>query len=172
MKYAGRMTWSGKGDGSSDVNDRAGRISKLFWSRLAPYVFFFQAEDGIRDVAVTGVQTCALPISYLRRFALLQLNVVQVADRLVVDTRHHVFEQDKTFLLELDERILLPVTAQADALFQMVKREQVIFPLRIDHIEDDAPLEPAHQFRAELFFFFLVTLGDGRHGCRDEFIMA
>src|SRR5256884_3934286 len=28
-------------------------------------VFFFQAEDGIRDVAVTGVQTCALPISFL-----------------------------------------------------------------------------------------------------------
>src|SRR2546429_6302531 len=25
-------------------------------------VFFFQAEDGIRDLAVTGVQTCALPI--------------------------------------------------------------------------------------------------------------
>src|SRR2546429_2348797 len=29
--------------------------------------FFFQAEDGIRDVAVTGVQTCALPISAGRR---------------------------------------------------------------------------------------------------------
>src|SRR2546429_2172546 len=29
--------------------------------------FFFQAEDGIRDVAVTGVQTCALPISLLDR---------------------------------------------------------------------------------------------------------
>src|SRR5256885_12220569 len=27
------------------------------------YVFFFQAEDGIRDYKVTGVQTCALPIS-------------------------------------------------------------------------------------------------------------
>src|SRR5437764_9275145 len=25
-------------------------------------VFFFQAEDGIRDTSVTGVQTCALPI--------------------------------------------------------------------------------------------------------------
>ena len=24
--------------------------------------FFFQAEDGIRDTSVTGVQTCALPI--------------------------------------------------------------------------------------------------------------
>src|SRR5262249_59543656 len=27
-------------------------------------VFFFQAEDGIRDWSVTGVQTCALPISH------------------------------------------------------------------------------------------------------------
>src|SRR2546422_7716655 len=33
--------------------------------------FFFQAEDGIRDVAVTGVQTCALPISELDGLALL-----------------------------------------------------------------------------------------------------
>src|SRR5206468_9599041 len=27
------------------------------------FFFFFQAEDGIRDLIVTGVQTCALPIS-------------------------------------------------------------------------------------------------------------
>src|SRR2546422_949810 len=27
-------------------------------------LFFFQPEDGIRDVAVTGVQTCAVPISW------------------------------------------------------------------------------------------------------------
>src|SRR6266496_1519098 len=30
---------------------------------LETYFFFFQAEDGIRDLYVTGVQTCALPIS-------------------------------------------------------------------------------------------------------------
>src|SRR2546430_17722447 len=29
---------------------------------MAESVFFFQAEDGIRDLTVTGVQTCALPI--------------------------------------------------------------------------------------------------------------
>src|SRR5438874_8883699 len=29
--------------------------------------FFFQAEDGIRDLYVTGVQTCALPICYRRK---------------------------------------------------------------------------------------------------------
>src|SRR5256885_9831338 len=28
-------------------------------------IFFFQAEDGIRDYKVTGVQTCALPISLI-----------------------------------------------------------------------------------------------------------
>src|SRR2546430_9244541 len=32
-------------------------------SRAFCLSFFFQAEDGIRDLTVTGVQTCALPIS-------------------------------------------------------------------------------------------------------------
>ena len=31
------------------------------------FFFFFQAEDGIRDWSVTGVQTCALPISRRKR---------------------------------------------------------------------------------------------------------
>src|SRR5438046_4031840 len=31
------------------------------------FFFFFQAEDGIRDWSVTGVQTCALPICDIRR---------------------------------------------------------------------------------------------------------
>src|SRR2546430_7683338 len=31
--------------------------------RVWLFSFFFQAEDGIRDLTVTGVQTCALPIS-------------------------------------------------------------------------------------------------------------
>src|SRR5256885_7102962 len=30
---------------------------------MSGFFFFFQAEDGIRDYKVTGVQTCALPIS-------------------------------------------------------------------------------------------------------------
>src|SRR5439155_7432877 len=46
------------------------------------FVFFFQAEDGIRDGHVTGVQTCALPIcsrsgleSLFYLIALLSVNV-------------------------------------------------------------------------------------------------
>src|SRR5690625_7005136 len=36
-------------------------------------IFFFQAEDGIRDGHVTGVQTCALPICSLPRMGCLPL---------------------------------------------------------------------------------------------------
>src|SRR5207248_2615330 len=38
------------------------------WKYFAVF-FFFQAEDGIRDRTVTGVQTCALPISYVEEIA-------------------------------------------------------------------------------------------------------
>src|SRR3989454_7677398 len=44
--------------------------------------FFFQAEDGIRDYKVTGVQTCALPISYgfrPKRSATEALEAIRVA---------------------------------------------------------------------------------------------
>src|SRR3989449_5155380 len=49
-----------------------------------PSVFFFQAEDGIRDVAVTGVQTCALPIfprGLVMLAALVALLAVLLASR-------------------------------------------------------------------------------------------
>src|SRR5256886_12109407 len=36
------------------------RLAISTWS--SRFLFFFQAEDGIRDLTVTGVQTCALPI--------------------------------------------------------------------------------------------------------------
>src|SRR5437588_3906764 len=38
----------------------------LFCLLLCFFFFFFQAEDGIRDHCVTGVQTCALPILHRR----------------------------------------------------------------------------------------------------------
>src|SRR2546429_1732105 len=50
----------------------------LFPFRLLDVIFFFfQAEDGIRDVAVTGVQTCALPISYRERLVAEAVHLLQ-----------------------------------------------------------------------------------------------
>src|SRR2546429_4555029 len=65
--------------------------------------FFFQAEDGIRDVAVTGVQTCALPI--------------YVGKRLVKSPKVHVRDSGLTHaLLGLTNKELLlghPVVGQS-----------------------------------------------------------
>src|SRR5256885_7720460 len=48
------------------------------------FFFFFQAEDGIRDYKVTGVQTCALPIWDTNRLAQLALGPA----RIVLDHQH------------------------------------------------------------------------------------
>src|SRR3712207_9509228 len=47
--------------------------------------FFFQAEDGIRDIGVTGVQTCALPILGLLNAALLAPVWLQLVHLLLAD---------------------------------------------------------------------------------------
>src|SRR2546429_155549 len=66
---SGAMAKAGKGllegtlqAGTSAVSDKLRDLVGLGGKSAAEY-FFFQGEDGIRDVAVTGVQTCALPIS-------------------------------------------------------------------------------------------------------------
>ena len=48
------------------------------------FVFFFQAEDGIRDADVTGVQTCALPISPVIKSVTLTPNPVDTEKTVVI----------------------------------------------------------------------------------------
>src|SRR2546427_12460333 len=62
----------------------------MLWLHL--YFFFFQAEDGIRDLTVTGVQTCALPISATSksgeaRDVTLHLEAAKELDTYVNDVR-------------------------------------------------------------------------------------
>src|SRR5438309_9118700 len=45
------------------VPQRTAKAAAVLANRTQLGDFFFQAEDGIRDGTVTGVQTCALPIS-------------------------------------------------------------------------------------------------------------
>src|SRR2546430_11429726 len=50
------------------------RAISTYWHGSPGWVFFFfQAEDGIRDLTVTGVQTCALPIFLLPSDFLVQM---------------------------------------------------------------------------------------------------
>src|SRR5205085_5334196 len=62
--------------------------SSVFWLM---FFFFFQAEDGIRDLTVTGVQTCALPISAprpLQREAVVGLEHGAVDEVALVGAHH------------------------------------------------------------------------------------
>src|SRR2546430_3494656 len=61
-ELAGSCTSPGQGG-----SWRAHRLDRAY------LFFFFQAEDGIRDLTVTGVQTCALPI-FLRMRKLLRVS--------------------------------------------------------------------------------------------------
>src|SRR2546429_7173259 len=72
-------------------------------------IFFFQAEDGIRDVAVTGVQTCALPISsaFGPLAVALQILLAVIAQDVVLARRSEEHTSELQSRLHLVCRLLL-----------------------------------------------------------------
>src|SRR3712207_6998479 len=66
----GVRSWRGSLAASRRSPGMAGVVPRTPNARTSRLLcFFFQAEDGIRDIGVTGVQTCALPISLAKRSA-------------------------------------------------------------------------------------------------------
>src|SRR5207249_7431308 len=59
--------------------------------------FFFQAEDGIRDRNVTGVQTCALPISALGDPVARVWNIAAAGEMMVAFQRNNGFFTGASF---------------------------------------------------------------------------
>src|SRR5256886_11985985 len=68
--------------------------------------FFFQAEDGIRDLTVTGVQTCALPISKATAVVMPSLTIPMggarvrfpaIADGTVLNGVRYFFVEDPAY---------------------------------------------------------------------------
>src|SRR6266436_7177784 len=77
--------------------------------------FFFQAEDGIRDVAVTGVQTCALPIFYIAA----KLLVPDDPDEDETEAAEHLWRAVKIvaiadIIMSLDNVIAIAAAAQGN----------------------------------------------------------
>src|SRR3712207_6992850 len=84
--------------------------------------FFFQAEDGIRDIGVTGVQTCALPI-FVDREGCIALAEARPRGGVVVVQANRALEQ----VLEVDEvaRALSPFVLAVDAVHERSEERRV-----------------------------------------------
>src|SRR5688572_21839719 len=83
--------------------------------------FFFQAEDGIRDLTVTGVQTCALPISFevgnLRALrARTDLPLVQLIEPTGQPFDFTLAKDPRTYLDLLSDAGLRDIASYADAI--------------------------------------------------------
>src|SRR5579884_2867817 len=80
----------------------------------------------------------------------LDLHAHRLLDDVGLEAPHHLFEDLEAFLLVLLERVELPVAAQPDALLQVLHRQQVLPPERVERLEHDEPLEMAQHVRAVL----------------------
>src|SRR5690606_5476894 len=58
-------------------------------------------------------------------------NPPEVADRLFGDPGRHGLEQVEAFAVVFDERVALPVAAQADAFLEVIEAVEVVLPLRV-----------------------------------------
>src|SRR5882762_11001034 len=92
------------------------------------FFFFFQAEDGIRDSSVTGVQTCALPISllglYVKKHVLGQ------------DPRHDALAFEQT-----DKSFYTGVSKSKSERFIFIHMESTVSSEWRDAYADDPELE-------------------------------
>src|SRR3712207_8502230 len=77
--------------------------------------FFFQAEDGIRDIGVTGVQTCALPILPGKAFKASQAKPIREPNSPNVEPKQDIVEPEQP-LESPDKWQHLKVYARASAI--------------------------------------------------------
>src|SRR5215208_5779162 len=144
------------------------------------FVFFFQAEDGIRDGHVTGVQTCALPISADRSmpFVCVQPAVTSWSRRSEDLTHDKTDEKDAVLIARLTAQLRCYVPEPIDPTWARLRhlgarREQLITEVtsQVQQIRDllecvwPAALDTARQpFRSQTWTAALEVILDRDRG--------
>src|SRR5258707_7769804 len=141
---------------------------------LSRLFFFFQAEDGIRDIGVTGVQTCALPICLATNgtgvlpageishdlAGRLAAEAAKVADQ-VLNMCIRALDYCPPVDVNFGDYLRAIITADRDLVplddrgyrvaFISAFRDRGIFPTNVAHLAEDSlvwetpPLSPDHQ---------------------------
>src|SRR3712207_539108 len=96
-------------------------------SVVVSILFFFQAEDGIRDIGVTGVQTCALPIYSYSTFALPEF---EKDEGLTLLCRAHAYEDLVIELLNYDEEMIASGLPLRKGVVEVIANDPVTHDLR------------------------------------------
>src|SRR5690606_13168428 len=95
------------------------------------YVFFFQAEDGIRDFHVTGVQTCALPIFLSEPEKAIPIGAKSTKEDYVEALNEHrgleTFERNIDLLLDQIERLQKKNKTIRDILLQIFNASEISY---------------------------------------------
>src|SRR5579862_4717438 len=113
----------------------------------------------LRFVLVTDAAVALrLLLELLLRLLGGQLGVEQMEDDLAADGAGQLDEHALALGGVLDERVLLRHRAEADALAQVVHVLEVLAPTDVDDLEDDEPLELAHELGAELLLLRRVLV--------------
>src|SRR2546422_5205225 len=125
------------------------------------FFFFFQAEDGIRDVAVTGVQTCALPISIQVRVGLRPLHRLRAGVAAIREGRIKRLEgqfptetqplvEDLNALLQRNEEVVARGRIQAGNLAHGLKTPLSILANEIDRLAAAGAPQLAASMRGQI----------------------
>src|SRR5256885_2765602 len=106
-------------------------------------IFFFQAEDGIRDYKVTGVQTCALPISIMAGLLIRELELRGLAERiLIVCPANLAFQWQRELKEKFDAKFLVLKGQDIRDQFgvnQWLERNRIITSLDLAKRQDILP---------------------------------
>src|SRR5690606_20279240 len=122
------------------------------------FVFFFQAEDGIRDFHVTGVQTCALPILFFGFIIWTSMTKLMRMPKYALNERPKQFSLLNILLITTLIALGVPTKTGAELFF-------IIPPAAIvtSHFFEERSLErPRRTQKAEIWFkeillWFLVA---------------
>src|SRR3712207_9208450 len=97
------------------------------------FFFFFQAEDGIRDIGVTGVQTCALPI-YLWMGSTDEGYIINYRDHKLFNNNNHLHDyigQQPVLSLATDQHNHLWVLAKHSGLLHYDLSSHNVTPVNL-----------------------------------------